>query len=116
MRSLVDVGWIKAKSSVFRHVGTLQTVSFNKSDRSLSSHFSTWIRAHLSRIHITTALCHRYVYIYNPQPLSSGAAGEADIVPVVATCQLFLTVTEKLDKKTKKNAFDERKTGLFALI
>lgn len=41
-------------------------------------------------------------FTYNPQPLSSGAAGEADIVLVVAACLLFLTVTEKLDKKTKK--------------
>lgn len=41
-------------------------------------------------------------FTYNPQPLSSGAAGEADIILVVAPCLLFLTVTEKLDKKTKK--------------
>lgn len=48
-------------------------------------------------------------FAFNPQPLSCGAPGEADIVPVVAACLLFLTRTQKLGKKKKKMSLTKGK-------
>lgn len=56
----------------------------------------TWVEFILPLLFATAT------FAYNPQPLSCGAPGEADIVPVVAACLLFLTRTQKLGKKKKK--------------
>lgn len=55
-----------------------------------------WVEFILPLLFVTT------MFAYNPQPLSCGAPSKADIVPVVATCLLFLTLTQKLGESGKK--------------